>query len=71
MTTRRRIHSILPIRGVSFQYRTGGKEERRQNLGIDFHNLNKATPIFLWPTMICPKWIFIVLVLSVYLNGLL
>jgi hypothetical protein len=34
MTTRRRIHSILPIRGVSFQYRTGGKEERRQNLGM-------------------------------------
>jgi hypothetical protein len=26
---------------------------------------------FLWPKRICPKWFFVVLVLSVYLNGLL
>jgi hypothetical protein len=25
----------------------------------------------LWPKRICPKWLFDVLVLSVYLNGLL
>jgi hypothetical protein len=34
MTTRRRIHSTLSIRGVGFQHRTHGKEEHQQNSGM-------------------------------------
>jgi hypothetical protein len=34
MTTRRRVHSTLPIHRVSFQYRARGIEEHRQNLGM-------------------------------------
>jgi hypothetical protein len=33
VTTRREIHSTLPIHRVGFQHRTRG-EEHRQNLGI-------------------------------------
>jgi hypothetical protein len=34
MTTRHRIHSTLPIRGVGFQYHTRGEEGHRQILGM-------------------------------------
>jgi hypothetical protein len=35
MTTRRRIYSTLPIRGVGFQHRTCGEKEHWQNLGMN------------------------------------
>jgi hypothetical protein len=34
MTTRRRIHSTLMIRGVGFQHHTCGEEGHRQNSGM-------------------------------------
>jgi hypothetical protein len=44
-TTRRGIHSTLPIRGVGFQHRMYGEEEHDKfQVCIDFYNLNKATP---------------------------
>jgi hypothetical protein len=33
MTTQRKIHLTLSIRGVDFQHRTRSNEEHRQNLG--------------------------------------
>jgi hypothetical protein len=53
MTTQRRIHSTLPIRGVGFQHRT----IRKKNTGkirvfTFFHNLNKATPKDKYPVPI-------------------
>jgi hypothetical protein len=37
---------------------------------INFLDGNGVIIKSLWPKRICPKWLFVVLVLSVYLNGL-